>query len=206
MGIRHILQRPAGGSKGKMPLWLVLHGAYARAEQSIQLFGQAAQEHNALLLAPQASRPCGEGFCWSFARDAAAIDGLLDQVHREEQVDEGRAVLIGFSMGCTMGGWVLARHPRMFGVFAALSMGSAFEPWEHDDGGIDRQGLKRAAGRTRILLAVDQKDPYGCGDYFAANRDVFLAAGLQVETLAPEVGVHDVTDEMKDFVLGNLPG
>ena len=68
----------------------------------------------------------------------------------------------------TMGLWLLAQQPNIFASFAALGMGSAFEPWEHDDGGVDSQGVRQSASRTQILLAVDQHDPGGNNDYAAA--------------------------------------
>ena len=203
--MKYILQKPTNiDASRKYSLWLVLHGAYAHAEQAIDLFGEEARTNSAYLLAPQASRTCDDGYCWSFAKDAAGIKAALNQVINTENVDQLRVSLIGFSMGCTMGCWVLAQHPQIFSTFSALSIGSAFEPWELDDGGIDLVGLQTASSNTRILLAVDQQDPYGSADYFAANQQQFLDLGFQVLTLQPDQGVHDVTDEMKQAVLDFL--
>jgi hypothetical protein len=35
----------------------------------------------------------------------------------------------------------MAQNPSLFGFFATICMGSPFEPWDHDDGGIDKKGL-----------------------------------------------------------------
>ena len=200
--MKHILKKNKRDDREQHPLWLVLHGAYADAQQAIDLFGAQAKEHGALLLAPQASRPCGEGFCWSFARDAADIRALLTQVRANEAIDDQAISLIGFSMGCTIGCWLLAQEPPgTFNSFAALSMGSSFEPWELDDGGIDHDGLRQTAATTQIRLAVDRQDPYRCAEYFDANLEQFRQLGFAVETLQPATGVHDVTDEMKHFAL-----
>ena len=99
----------------------------------------------------------------------------------------------------------MAQHPESFATFSALSMGSAFEPWELGDGGIDLAGMGRSAHHTRIFLAVDQQDPYGCADYYEANLKQFEDLGFKVDTLQPQNGVHDVTDEMKEAVLDRLP-
>ena len=153
----HILQKPTTIDPSlTYPLWLVLHGAYDHADQAIRLFGEEAKKRNAYLLAPQASRACGDGYCWSFAKDAEDIKAALNEVCQTENIDSSQLSLIGFSMGCTMAGWVLAQHPHLFSTFSALSMGSAFEPWELDDGGIDLTALKRSASHTRVLLAVDK--------------------------------------------------
>jgi predicted esterase len=120
-------------------------------------------------------------------------------------IDPTRIALIGYSMGCTMGLWLLAQQPTTFAAFAALGMGSAFEPWEQDDGGIDSQGLRHSAGHTDILLAVDQRDPGGNNDYFADNLAHLQALGFQVTTFRPIEGTHAVTDAMRAAVLQSLP-
>ena len=200
------LQTPrAFHPQGSYPLWLVLHGAFAKAEQALALFGPEAAEHSAFLLAPQATRSCGEGYCWSFARDAMEINQLLKQSCATYAIDRARLSLVGYSMGCAMGLWIIAQNPGLFRFFAALAMGSAFAPWEHDDGGIDEKGLAASAGVTRVLLAVDQSDPAGTNPYFDENLARLRSLGLQVETLRPNAGTHAVTDAMKAAVLQAMP-
>jgi poly(3-hydroxybutyrate) depolymerase len=183
------------------PLWLVLHGAFANAEQALTLFGREATEHDAFLLAPQATRSCGDAYCWSFARDAKSIRGLIERVCNAYSIDRARVSLIGYSMGCTMGLWVIAQSPGLFQFFAALNMGSAFEPWEYDDGGIDEDGLSASAGTTRVLLAVDRSDPAGTNAYFDDNLVRLRELGFQVETFRSNAGTHEVTEPMKAAVV-----
>ena len=185
----------------KQPLWLVLHGAYATAENSLVMFGREAEQQDTFLLAPQATRPCGEGYCWSFARDAKGIHDLIETTLAAYPIDRTRLSLIGHSMGCAMGLWVIAQHPGLFRFFAALGMGSAFEPWELDDGGIDENGLSASAEVTRIFLAVDQSDPAGTGPYFGDNLSRLRSLGFQVETFRPNAGTHEVTEAMKAAVI-----
>jgi poly(3-hydroxybutyrate) depolymerase len=200
--MEHLLQTPHSHTlQATFPLWLVLHGAFAKAEQSLAMFGAAAAEHDTFLLAPQATRPCGDGFCWSFARDAEAIQRLIETVCTNHPVDRTRISLIGYSMGCTMGLWLIAQNPGLFRFFAALGMGSAFEPWELDDGGIDESGLVANAGSLRILLAVDQSDPAGTNTYFNDNLIRLRTLGLEVETFRPNAGTHDVTETMKAAIM-----
>ena len=204
--MEHIVQIPSSyHSQASCPLWLVLHGAFARAEQALATFSAETTEHGAFLLAPQATRACGDGYCWSFARDAKAIQHLIETTCDTYPIDRTRLSLIGYSMGCTMGLWLIAQSPGMFPFFAALGMGSAFEPWEHDDSGIDREGLSASAGITRILLAVDQSDPAGTNSYFNDNLRQLRGLGLQVETFRPDAGTHVVTEEMKKTVLQAMP-
>lgn len=200
---KNILQKPTTIDPAKTyPLWLVLHGAYDFAEQAIHMFGAEAKANDAYLLAPQASRPCGDGFCWSFAKDMLDINNFLEETRQTEPIDPTRLHVIGFSMGCTIGCWAVAQNPKTFATFSALSMGSAFEPWEeHGDGGIDLDGMAQSAKDTHVLLAVDQEDPYGSADYYAANLKQFEDLGFGIDTLQPKQGVHDVTDEMKAAVL-----
>jgi poly(3-hydroxybutyrate) depolymerase len=204
--MRSLLQPPTSSHPDHAyPLWLVLHGAFSTAEDATLLFGQEAATRNVLLLAPQATRPCGDGYCWSFAHDAAAIRNLIDHLQTTYLIDTTRIALIGHSMGCTMGCWLLAQNPGLFAFFAALGMGSAFEPWEHDDGGIDEAGLRANAATTRILLAVDQADPAGTDPYFENNLTRLRTAGLHVDIFRPHAGTHAVTDAMKAAVLQALP-
>lgn len=200
--MHHRIQLPsATPAASDPPLWLYLHGAWSTADQAEALFGEAANSHGAILLAPQATRPCGDGFCWSFAHDARAIGQLLATVRAIYSADPNRIALIGYSMGCAMGLWLLAQQPGIFASFAAVGMGSAFEPWEHDDGGVDSQGLRQSASHTRILLAVDQRDPGSNNDYFAGNLAHLQALGFQVATLRPSEGTHAVTDAIRAAVL-----
>jgi predicted esterase len=200
--MEHLLQTPlADYDQDSYPLWLVLHGAYAGAEKALAMFGQEAEGHVSFLLAPQGTRPCGEGYCWSYARDAKSIQHLIETTCATYPIDRSSLSLIGHSMGCAMGLWLIAQNPGVFRFFAALGMGSSFEPWEHDDGGIDENGLSASAGITRILLAVDQSDPDGTNAYFQDNLLRLRRLGLQVETFRPNAGTHAVTAPMKAAVL-----
>lgn len=200
--MEHLLQTPSSyPDQASYPLWLVLHGAYARAEKSLAMFGDEALEQTAYLLAPQATRPCGEGFCWSYAQDADAIHHRIEMTLANYPIDRTRLSLIGHSMGCVMGLWLIAQNPGLFQFFAAIGMGSAFEPWEFDDGGIDENGLSASVGSTRILLAVDQKDPARAGDYFNDNLFRLRTLGFEIETFRPNEGTHEVTEAMKTAVI-----
>jgi poly(3-hydroxybutyrate) depolymerase len=110
--MEHLLQTPRTSSaQASYPLWLVLHGAFSKAEQAVAMFGREAAEHDTFLLAPQATRPCGEGYCWSFAQDAKAIQRLIETTCATYPIDRTRLSLIGYSMGCTMGLWLIAQNP-----------------------------------------------------------------------------------------------
>ena len=203
--MENILQTPRSyNSQGSYPLWLVLHGAYANAEKALAMFNTEAEARATFLLAPQATRPCGDGFCWSYARDARSIQDLIHRTLANHPIDRTMLSLIGHSMGCVMGLWLMAQNPSLFRFFAALGMGSPFEPWEYDDGGIDRKGLSVSASFTPILLAVDQSDPARAGVYFEDNLLQLRRLGFKVETFRPNAGTHDVTDELKNAVLQEL--
>src|SRR5215216_4856547 len=139
--MQHLLQTPGSyREQASYSLWLVSHGAFAKAEQALSMFGPEALEHDTFLLAPQATRLCGDGYCWSFARDANEIQQLVEITLAIYPIDRTRLSLIGHSMGCAMGLWLIAQNPGLFRFFAVLGMGSAFAPWEQDDGGISLNG------------------------------------------------------------------
>ena len=204
--MEHLLQTPRSYQPhASYAFWLVLHGAYARAEQALEMFGSEAIAHDSFLLAPQATRSCGDGYCWSFARDAKIIYRLIEATCDDYSIDRTRLSLIGYSMGCTMGLWLLSQNPGLFRFFGALGMGSAFEPWEYDDGGIDENGLSRSADSTQILLAVDRSDPAGTSAYFEDNLARLRTLGFQVEPFRPNAGTHAVTESMKVVLLQAMP-
>ena len=127
--MEYLLQTPRFyNAQASYSLWLVLHGAFAQAEPSLAMFGPNAEEHATFLLAPQATRSCGDGYCWSFARDAKAIQHLVETTCAAYPIDRTSLSLIGHSMGCSMGLWLIVQNPGLFRFFAALGMGSAFEP------------------------------------------------------------------------------
>lgn len=191
----YLLKPPEAGDPRSV--WIGLHGAFAGAAQSLDLFGPLAAAHEALLLAPQASRPAGEGFAWSFARDLASITQALEDVASAHPKATTALGLCGFSMGCTMALWLLAHHPGRFRFCALFGMGSAFEPWELDDGGIPRDRLRLSAGSTPIFLAVDQQDPAGCSTYLDANAGTLRNLGFRVEVFSPNERQHWVTPMMQ---------
>lgn len=99
----HLLQTPPSyPAQASYSLWLVLHGAFAKADQALAIFGPEAAERDTFLLAPQATRPCDDGYCWSFARDAKEIHHLIERTCATYLIDRSTLSLIGYSMGCTM--------------------------------------------------------------------------------------------------------
>ena len=205
--MRSLLQRPerqeAGGAR---PLWVALHGAGGDAEQALHLFGGVARAAGAYLLAPQGTRPSGRGSSWSYARDVDAIARLVDGTTGAHRIDRDRLGILGFSMGCVMGLWLLARAPARYRFLAAGGMGSAFEPWELDDGGVDEAGLRAAARGAALYLAVDRRDPAGCAAYFAANRDRLRGLGFAVATYQPDERAHGVTGTIEGRLQAWLAG
>ena len=204
--MEYLLQTPRSyNAQASYALWVVLHGAYANAEKALAMFGLEAEERATFLLAPQATRPCGDGYCWSYARDAKLIQVLINQILVSYPIDRNSLFLIGHSMGCVMGLWLMSQNPSLFRFFAAVGMGSPFEPWEYDDGGVDQKGLSVSANFTPILLAVDQSDPARAGVYFEDNLLRLRMLGFMVATFRPNAGTHEVTEEMKTAVLQAMP-
>jgi len=87
---------------GNASRWLITVAKFDRAEQAIAMFGPGAEVSDTFLLAPQATRPCGGGYCWSFVRDAKAIHQLIETAFNNYTIDQTKLSLIGYSMGCTM--------------------------------------------------------------------------------------------------------
>ena len=205
--MRSLLQRPERqGAGAARPLWVALHGNGGDAEQALHLFGSTARLAGAYLLATEWTHPFRSGYSWSYARDADAVARLVDGTLGAHRIDRERLGILGFSMGCAMGLWLLARGPGRYRFLAAVGMGSAFEPWELDDGGVDEAGLRAAARGAALYLAVDRRDPAGCAAYFAANRDRLRGLGFAVTTFQPDERAHWVTGAIAGRLLAWLAG
>jgi pimeloyl-ACP methyl ester carboxylesterase len=191
---------------GRTPswIWIYLHGASSSLADGAAGFEVMAATAGAHLLLPQATRPVERGFMWSFAADGLALAAVIEQECNQRGLGQARVAVIAHSMGCTMALWLLRQLPGRIDAVAALGMGSAFEHWEGDDGGFAPGDLAVAARGTRILLAVDARDPAGSpphvAGYFAANLARLSEEGFPVETYRPNRGTHAVTDEMRQRV------
>jgi pimeloyl-ACP methyl ester carboxylesterase len=199
---------PSRSSREASWIWLYLHGAYSSIAVGADGFEVAAAAAGAHLLLPQATRRADSGFLWSFAADAAAIGALLERECEQRGLQHARVAVVGHSMGCTMALWVLRQCPLRCRALAAIGMGSAFEPWHGDDGGFPLGSLSAAALGTRVLLAVDVRDPAGAtphvAGYFDANLARLRQEGFQVEAFRPDRGTHAVTAEMRERVAAFL--
>lgn len=108
LSMEHLLQTPhSSPGQTLYPLWFVFYGVFDKAEQAIVKLGPGSVEHDTFLLAHQATRSCGDGYCWSFARDAKAIQHLIETTCATYPLDRTKLSLLGYSMGCTMGLWLI---------------------------------------------------------------------------------------------------
>ena len=72
-------------------VWVYLHGAFSTADQAEVLFGSAAHAQQVILLAPQASRPCGDGF-WPSSQRASL---RLPRLEWDRPLSRGSTMMAG---------------------------------------------------------------------------------------------------------------
>lgn len=119
-------------------------------------------------------------------RSEAHLLAVLDRVEREHgPFDRTRSVLLGFSQGGYLAGFLAARHPERFAgaVIAASRLKHEFLAAELASGGL-----------PRFLLLHSPEDPSLPFARAEESRDLLAAAGAQVD-LFPHAGGHRLPPE-----------
>lgn len=121
-GRRSLLSVPERGAIAPAPLVVMLHGAGADAEQSLDLVGREASRRSVVVLAPESQASTWDLLVEGLGRDVEAIDDALAQVFPRCAVDAERVAIAGFSDGASYAlslgmangdlfSWVLAFSP-----------------------------------------------------------------------------------------------
>ena len=139
---------PPGLKKGApAPLLLLLQPYAGTAEMIADVWRVAAETQGAIIVAPRAVNPAGEGFEWGTPAQARYItEAALAQAKKDFNVSE--TILSGFSQGGYVAFDVGLRHPDWFS--AVVPVAGAFSP---DDSPIPAGPLPR----FRILIGENDK-------------------------------------------------
>lgn len=140
----HDPERPA-------PLLIVLHGSGGTPGPVAEVHQFAAGRVGAILVAPSALRPLGDGFNWTFRDEAEwMVLHTLERASREHNIDPGRVVLAGFSQGANVALEVGLRRPEKFaGIVAA---GGHWDP--------EIMKIPAEGERPRVQLLIGAHDPW----------------------------------------------
>lgn len=90
-------------STPKPMLIIALHGTGMDGQSMFDAIQETARNQNAILICPDALRPSGNGFSWTY-RDESEwfVNSLIDDAIKNHNADPDRVILIGFSQGANI--------------------------------------------------------------------------------------------------------
>lgn len=172
--------RPRGhDAQQPTPLLIVLHGTGGTGKATARQWRGAASRAGAILIAPDAIRPSGNGYAWVF-RDESEwyVEHLIAEAKKEYAI--GPVILAGFSQGANIAMAMGRSHPDLFDAVIPVC-----GHWEDDvaDMPADSTG-------PGWFLIIGERDPWVATNT-AAER-ALDDAGMQVELrVLPRLG-HEV--------------
>lgn len=96
------------------PLIIALHGTRMDGQSMYDALLPAATELGMALVCPDALRPSGDGFSWTY-RDESEwfVEHLIERSVWEHQIDPNRVILVGFSQGANIALIMGQTHPDL---------------------------------------------------------------------------------------------
>lgn len=100
---------------GRPGLILALHGTGMDGASMYDSLRETAEDAGMVLVCPDALRPAGDGFSWTY-RDEAEwfVEHLIEWAVQEHGVDAGRVLLVGFSQGANIALILGQTRPELF--------------------------------------------------------------------------------------------
>jgi predicted esterase len=159
---------PPDGSDQARPLVIALHGTGMDGESMYAALRASAEEKGLILVCPDALRPSGDGFSWTY-RDEAEwfVDHLINRAVKAHNADPERVILIGFSQGANIALIMAQTEPERF--LAVVPICGHYESQIAEARGVP----------APTYLLTGARDPWR-QTYTAARRD-FVSAGAEVE-------------------------
>jgi predicted esterase len=153
----------------KPPLIIALHGTGMTGQSMFDAIEQAAINQHAILIAPDALRPAGNGFSWTY-RDESKwfVEYLIEDAIENHNADPDRVILIGFSQGANIALILGQTHPESF--LAVVPICGHYEP----------QIAEASTTPAPFYLITGSRDPWK-KTYIKAKND-FTAAGGHVQS------------------------
>ena len=152
----------------KPMLIIALHGTGMNGQSMFDALIETAKNQSAILIAPDALRPAGRGFSWTF-RDESKwfVNYLIDDAIKNHNADPNQVVLIGFSQGANIALILGQTQPESF--LAVVPVCGHYED----------QIAKSTAEPAPFYLISGSRDPWK-NTYSKARRD-FVDSGGEVQ-------------------------
>ena len=145
-----VMIRPRGHDSEKpTPLLIALHGTGGTGKATARQWRGAAARAGAILIAPDAIRPSGNGYAWVF-RDESEwyVEDLIEQAKKDYTI--GPVILAGFSQGANIAMAMGRSHPDLLDAVIPVC-----GHWEDD-----AAAMPRDATGPNWYLMIGERDPW----------------------------------------------
>lgn len=158
---------PDGAAGSGAPLVLALHGTGGTGEEMLERLRAVCDDLGAVCVAPDALRPVGDGFSWTYRDEAEWFVGfLVERAVEEHGIDRERVVLVGFSQGANIALTMAQTHAETFRAVVPIC--------GHFEAGItSSEGMP-----SRAYLLTGSRDPWKAT--YREARDAFEERGGEV--------------------------
>ncbi len=155
------------------PLVIALHGTGGTGREMARAWRGAARRVGAILVAPDALRPSGNGYAWVF-RDESEwyVEKLIAEMREEYAI--GEVVLVGFSQGANIALAMGRSHPGLFDAVVPVC-----GHWEADAAGLPEAPAEgEADDRPAWYLLIGDRDPWQAT--YDEAQEMLGEAGMRV--------------------------
>jgi predicted esterase len=162
-------------------LIIALHGTGMDGESIYDALLPAASELGMALVCPDALRPSGDGFSWTY-RDESQwfVEHLIERSVAEHGVDAGRVILVGFSQGANIA--LIMGQTRSEKLLGTVPICGHYEEQVADSDGVP----------APCYLLTGARDPWR-KTYGQAKRDFEAAGGAAQVRMVSGMG-HELPD------------
>ena len=97
------------------PIIIALHGTGMRGSDMLTALKETADELNMILIAPDALRPAGDGFSWTYRDESEwMVNHTIENAIKEHNANPDQIYLVGFSQGANIALIMGQTHPEFF--------------------------------------------------------------------------------------------
>lgn len=154
-------------AKTPTPLIIALHGTGGDGAQMARLLERPAREVGAILIAPDALRPSGPGYSWTYRDESEWLVLKMIQDARSKW-NVGPVILVGYSQGANIALAMGQTHPTEFA--GVIPVAGHYEA--------DLAEAPREGDRPRWCLLIGARDEWA--KTYEAAEEAFEEAGMAV--------------------------
>ena len=156
-------------------LILALHGTGMTGADMIDALKETADQLDMILIAPDALRPAGDGFSWTYRDESEwMVNHTITQAIEQHNIDPSQIHLVGFSQGANIALIMGQTHPNLFAGIIPIC--GHYEP--------QNASPDDAATLPPFYLMTGARDPWK-KTYTLAKRDLTKTnTPVQVRMLA----------------------